>query len=107
MRAFRIHHIDCSKKEKTNNVCARRTEIHPLIERYRYTHLKFIQDLELLFRHCQMLIEETEDPNIKNMCNCTIELLERHLRDFRNMTPKVLRNTELIKVLSTGNDFDK
>lgn len=72
-----------------------------LIEGYSNAHLKFIQDLELMFRYCQKLIDETEDSNIKNMCNSTIGLLERDLRDFRDMTPKVLRNTELIKLITS------
>jgi hypothetical protein len=78
-------------------------EVRPLIEKYCRKHLKFIQDLERLFRHCQKNFEEVEDPNIKNRCNSTIERLERDLRDFRDMTPEVLRNAELMHSLLASN----
>jgi hypothetical protein len=75
-------------------------KIFLLIEGYCNSHLNFIQDLEFMFRYCQKIIDETEDSNIKNMCNSTIGLLERDLRDFRDMTPKVVRNTGLIKLIT-------
>jgi hypothetical protein len=75
--------------------------VQPLVEKYCHIHLKFIQDLERLFRQCQKHFEEVEDPNIKSRSSSIIEQLERDLRYFRDLTPEVLRNTDLVKALLT------